>query len=188
MKHTPSERPKDGVSKGGLSWRMGEVKMQKKKINKQLPMLVWTSRFNWWTAEFLRSVALRRKFEDIWRKYSGRNINFTKQMGQGRWPRRPSEASAVVQVRGLESWAGCALATQSHNTWWGTLATVAERWEGCQVWSPGGGAEMSWLSLNVGSRLAVEEKWGQYFLCSQKRWHAVRYSFKHVFRSPHYKK
>lgn len=66
-------------------------------------------------------------------------INFTKWMGKGRRPRRFSEASAVIQVKGRESpAAGCAFATQSHNTWWGTSATVAERRESCQVWPPGG--------------------------------------------------
>lgn len=40
-------------------------------------------------------------------------------VGEGRWTRRLSEIFAGVQVRGSESWVGCAFATQSHNACWG---------------------------------------------------------------------
>lgn len=40
-------------------------------------------------------------------------------VGERGWTRRLSEVSAGVQMRGLESWAGCAFATQSHNAGWG---------------------------------------------------------------------
>ena len=36
-------------------------------------------------------------------------------VGEGRQTRRLSEVFAGVQVSGLESWVGCAFATQSHS-------------------------------------------------------------------------
>lgn len=112
MKHAPSEKAQGWCQCRGAELANGGGENAGEKNDKQHPVLVWTSRFNWWTATFLRSLRFGRKFEGLWSKYSGRNINFTKWMGGWRgWPRRLSEVSTEVQVRGLESWAGCVLAT-----------------------------------------------------------------------------
>ena len=48
-------------------------------------------------------------------QWRSKERNFTKAGGGGRRTRRLSESFAGVQVRGLESWAGCTFAMQSHS-------------------------------------------------------------------------
>lgn len=108
-------------------------------------------------------MMFRRKL-DIWRKYSGRNINFTKWMSAGvaREAQRGFCGSPDERLGVLGWMCPCHAESQylvgdlGHSGWERRRLSSVVSWG-----SP-------WLPLNVGSRLTVEEKWGHYFLYSQQ--------------------